>query len=499
MTATAPTRSITPQSSTKTKSLRERVTDQLSDVMALVDGQRMKKDFKPGWFEEVERDLRQRMLGIERELTAEILAAQDIDAEAIEVAGKVHRRVLCAAQTYMTTAGPVVVDRWLYRERGDDTARSVSPMEARLGMIDFWTPAAAKQALWLVAQMTPQRSEEAFKRVGTMAPSKSSLDRLPKHLSECWEADRAAHEAALRDALVVPEGTTAVAVSIDGVLAPIDGGRRPAEVRAAAAREGRISKGPAGYREVGCATISFCDAEGDLLGAIRMARTPEPKKLTVKASLVAELATVLRQRPDLTIVKVADGVADNWNFLSDELPDGEEALDFFHATEHLHAALAAAYGDGSREARLRFDELREILRDDEGGVERVIRAIDNLRRRFPRKERLRQCAAYFRRHRHRMQYAALKARGLPIGSGVVEAACKTLVTQRLKLSGMRWGQGAQAILTPRGWDQSARFDDAWALLAAHYQLEVHVVANVVPLRPPRLDRTTASRRPKGAG
>ena len=61
-----------------------------------------------------------------------------------------------------------------------------------------------------------------------------------------------------------------------------------------------------------------------------------------------------------------------------------------------------------------------------------------------------------------MNYAALVKRGLPIGSGVVEAACKTLVAQRLKLSGMRWGRGAQAILTTRGWDQSERFDEAWA-------------------------------------
>ncbi len=458
-------------------------SDRVAEIMGFVDAQRMQKDLKPGWFEEVEAELREKMLELERDLTAEVMAAHDVDAAALEIDGKVHRRVLRAAQTYMTAAGPVTVERWLYRDRNDDTARSVSPMEAKLGLIDFWTPRAAKQGFWLVSQMTPQKAEEALRRLGIMNPSKSSLDRLPKLLSERWEADRAAHEAALRDALTVPEGTTSVAVSLDGVLAPIDGGKRPSEVRNAAARQGRISKGPAGYREVGCGTVSFCDSEGDLLGAIRIARAPEAKKRTLKESLIAELTAVLRQRPDLKVVKVADGAIDNWNFLTNELPDGEEALDFFHATEHLHAAIAAAYGDGTREARLRFEELREILRDDDGGVERVIRALDNLRRRFPRREKLRQCAAYFRKNRRRMQYAALKAEGLPIGSGVVEAACKTLVAQRLKLSGMRWGHGAQAILTARGWDQSERFDQAWALLAAHYQAEVHVLANVVPFSP----------------
>lgn len=467
--------------------------ERVADVMAFVDSQRMREKCTPGWFGEVEAELRRRMLALERDLTAEIMAAHDLDAGAIEIAGKVHRRVLRAEQTYLTAAGPVTVERWLYRERDDDEAKSVSPMELRLGVVGgFWTERAAKQALWTVAQMTPQKAAEAFARIGSMEPSKSSLDRLPKLVGERWEASREEHEAALRDAMVVPEGAVSVAVSIDGVLAPMEG-TRPVEKRNAAASEGRTSQGPVGYREVGCATLSFCDAEGELLGAIRMARAPEPNKRTLKASLAAELCAALRKQPGLRVVKIADGVDDNWSFLHDELPDGDEALDFFHASEHLHAALAAAYGDGTLKTRHRFEELREVMRDEVGGVDRVIRALDHLRKQHPRRDELRRCAAYFRKHRRRMDYAELRAAGLMIGSGLVEAACKTLVAQRLKLSGMRWGHGAQAILTPRGWDQSERFDEAWALLAAEYQLDVHVLANVIPLRPPTKEKKPSSR------
>ena len=79
-----------------------------------------------------------------------------------------------------------------------------------------------------------------------------------------------------------------------------------------------------------------------------------------------------------------------------------------------------------------------------------------------------------------MQYAEAKAQGLPIGSGVVEAACKTLVTQRMKRSGMRWRQaGGQAILTLRGWVQSQRFDQGWRLLAQCYRANVATPDNVV--------------------
>jgi hypothetical protein len=494
MAATTSVPVPSPQTATVTTAATT-PAEKVAAIMAFVDTQRMRDKYTPGWFAEVETELRKKMLELERDLTAEIMAAHDVDAGAVEIAGKAHRRVLRAAQTYMTTAGPVTVERWLYRDRDDDSARSVSPMELRLGIIDgFWTAKAAQQALWTVAQMTPQKSEEAFQRIGSMSPSKSSLDRLPKLVGERWEAEREAHEAALRDAIVIPDGAVSVAVSLDGVLAPMEG-TRPIEKRNQAAAEGRISKGPVGYREVGCATLAFCDARGDLLGAVRMARAPEPNKRTLKATMLADLSAVLARHPDLKLVKIADGVDDNWSFLADELPPGVEALDFFHASEHLHDAIAAAYGDGTIKTRHRHEELREVLRDEAGGVEKVIRALDRLRKQHPRRDEIRRCAAYFRKHRRRMNYADLRAQHLMIGSGIVEAACKTLVAQRLKLSGMRWGRGAQAILTPRGWDQSERFDEAWALLAATYECEVHVLANVIAFKPP----AKTPRRAKRAG
>lgn len=437
-------------------------------------------------FADFERELHERMMAAERDIVANEMARLDIDAPAVTIAGKVHRRVLRQSQSYMTAAGEVVVERTLYKDRSDEDGRCVSPMELTLGIVgDFWTPRAAEQALWVVTQMTPKKGAELFERVGNMAPSKSSLDRLPKLLSERWEDNREAFEAQLRAGVVIPEGTVSIAVSLDGVLAPIDGANSPTEVRSRAASEGRLSKGPAGYREASCGTIAFCTEKGDLLGAIRLARAPESKKATLKAMLVAEVAALLAQQPSLKVVKLADGAADNWEFLcSGRLPDGPEAVDFFHASEHLHAAIAAAYGDGTRETRHRFETLRDTLRDEEGGAEKVVRALKHLVTKHPQSTTLAQELAYFRKHKKRMRYFELQAAGFMIGSGVVEAACKTLVTQRLKQSGMRWSAGgAQAILTPRGWDQSERFDEAWALLAATFEADVSILANVIALKP----------------
>jgi hypothetical protein len=278
-------------------------------------------------------------------------------------------------------------------------------------------------------------------------------------------------------------------VSLDGVFAPLEAGTEVTRRRGDAADEGRITKGPLGYREVGCGTVSFCDAQGDLLAAVKIARGPERKKPTLKLMLEQEVAAALRLRPDLHLVKIADAGSDNWEFLTEQLPPGDEAVDFFHATERLHAAIAAAYGDGTHETQFRYKTLREKLRDEADGAEKVSRALKHLANKHPKSIMIRRALEYFREHRARMRYAELKAKGLPIGSGVVEAACKTLVTQRLKNSGMRWSvRGAQAILTPRGWDQSERFDEAWALIAATFHSEVTLLANVIAFKPQRAPR-----------
>ena len=79
-----------------------------------------------------------------------------------------------------------------------------------------------------------------------------------------------------------------------------------------------------------------------------------------------------------------------------------------------------------------------------------------------------------------MRYAQMTARDLPIGSGIVEAACKTLVTQRMKRSGMRWRhEGGQAILTFRSLIQSGRFNAAWGLVSQTYTKTVVPPDNIV--------------------
>jgi hypothetical protein len=330
-----------------------------------------------------------------------------------------------------------------------------------------------------VTHLTPQEGEELFSMLGGMSPSRSSLDRLPKQLGQRWEKRRVGFEQALREDESIPKGAVSLAVSLDGVMVPMKDGKRQ-EKRAAARAEGKRQKGPAGYQEAGCATLSFFDAEGERLETIRLGRMPQAKKATLKEMLTAEVNAALAQRPDLRLVKLADGTKDNWTYLSGELPVGEELVDFYHAAEQLSDAFDAAYGENSPAARAQFEKHRHRLRYEADGVEKVIRALVYLRKKHPKRKRIRQVLRYFRRNRHRMRYAEAAAAKLPIGSGIVEAACKTLVTQRMKRSGMRWRhEGGQAILTLRALVQSERFERGWQLLAETYRADIELRDNLV--------------------
>ena len=247
-----------------------------------------------GGFEDFERELHALFAQTQCAVTEEALARHDVDLPLVFIDGEMHRRACRCAQTYLTAAGAVSVTRTLYRARRGE--RAVAALERKVGIVEgYWTPLAARQGAMLVSHLTPRDAEQVLATLGHMQPSKSSLDRLPKALSARWEAQRETFEATVREATVeVPDVARAVVVSLDGVMAPMRGR----------------------YREAGCATVSLVDGDGQRLHSVRMGRMPESHKATLKTMVAAEVEAVLAQRPDLTVVKLADGAKDNWTFLT---------------------------------------------------------------------------------------------------------------------------------------------------------------------------------------
>jgi hypothetical protein len=261
-----------------------------------------------------------------------------------------------------------------------------------------------------------------------------------------------------------------------------------AEVGQTAAWTAAESSSKRNYREAGCGTVTLYDAAGTRLATVRYGRMPEYKKATLCAQLEAECQSILTLRPDLKVVKLADGAEENWRFL-DHLDLGLDAAaqaqveqvsitDFYHGADHVQQACDVIWGAGSVESKAEFARLRTLLKEDAQGVDKII---GRLRYRVSRlrgrkREQLEKALTYFRNQRERMRYAAYRQANLPIGSGVVEAACKTLVSSRLKRSGMRWGiAGGQAVLTLRSVIQSERWERAWFLLRNDFRKPVTVV------------------------
>lgn len=422
-------------------------------------------------FAEYEREVIDVVSNIGRVLLARELARHDPVDHKLLIGGVPHTRVVSGMGKYMTVLGPVSVERGRYRSvRNGPT---VVPLDLSVGVVEgFWTPKAAKVAALAVTDLTPARAERLFREMGAMTASKSSFDRLPKALGARWEADREDFEEQLRASETIPDEAVAVAVSIDGVMVAMNGGER-ADRKAASRARGQRDSGPVGHREATVGALSFYDATGARVATTRFARMPEKRQTTLREQVRSELAHVTAHRPDLTVVGVADGARGVWSFLG-ELEADVEVVDFYHASEHLKDALDKLMGATNSETHQRFLELRHELRHERGGVDTVISALEELESRRRRRAHLSRGSQYFRRHRERMAYAEVDARNLPVGSGVIEGTCKSVVTDRLRRAGMRWSEagGGQAILTLRALSQSDRFDAAWGLLAGTYSMPV---------------------------
>jgi hypothetical protein len=235
-----------------------------------------------------------------------------------------------------------------------------------------------------------------------------------------------------------------------------------------------------GYEEGSTATVSVYDRRRRRLGTIYLGQMPETKQTTLSQRLTDLLRDVLRayagplprlayitdkgsapeeyyRRVLKTMKHPRDGQPLRWEWV----------LDFYHVCGYLGQMADALFGAGTRAAAQWFAKMRRWLRERRQGAAQVARSATQLldRRRMTKAQRTTFWKAYryLRRHRRWMDYEGYRRRGLPIGSGVTEAACKTVFTQRFKRSGMRWGhESGQVILDLRVVYLSGLWEEAFA-------------------------------------
>ena len=387
-----------------------------------------------------------------------------------------------------TTFGPVVLWSWLYLP-ADDGEPCLHPLHVRLGVGPGGaTPLLAERAArraadhsqaevrqWLAAEHGAAWSNDrlrrvlrAFRRTAVAFRAEAQRERLLGWLADA-ERSRGRHRPAL-------------AVGRDGVMVPLRGH---------------------GYQEAAAATVAVYDRRGKRRGTVYLGRMPEARQAALSEELTALIEAVLGRwpGPPPRLVYVTDkGQApeDYYRRVLRRLEDPrrpgqrlcwEWVLDFFHVAGYVARLREALFGGGGGNW---FGRMRRWLRDRRQGVSQVLRsAVQHYnRRRLTAAARAAFWRAYryLRRHRRWMDYARYRRLGLPIGSGVTEAACKTVFAQRLKRAGMRWHkESGQVIVDLR----VLQLSGIWAEVVRR-DLEARPLPQAVSVRPaPARDRRKA--------
>jgi hypothetical protein len=206
-----------------------------------------------------------------------------------------------------------------------------------------------------------------------------------------------------------------------------------------------------GYREAMVGTISLYNESGERCHTSYIGATPEYGKATFQDRMEREIAQVKKSYPQATYIGIADGAKDNWSFL--ESHTQKQTLDFYHATGYLKAAAPAAFPHNKPKRQQWLDEKCHQLKHEANAADTIFDEMKTFKSKklsMKVEEQLESAITYFDNNKLRMNYAQSVKDKLPIGSGVTEAACKTVVKQRLCQSGISLQEiGAGIVLSLR--------------------------------------------------
>ncbi len=433
-------------------SLFDQVVSQLRDALVELVSKFVGNP-SPSQTLDLEQHLFSTLLDFGRQLTERLFNSLEKTPEeqpaAVHHRGNNYRRLEDATvREVMTRFGKIELSRSRYR-RGRQ-GKVIFPLEIVLGLQQGFTPAAASlvgQQFAATGSSQGRTAEFTREHLGSSI-GMERLRKLSGHLAAKLEPFRhSCQRDRLQRWLDKAEKTGAksivLSVSRDAVSLGI---------------------APFGYFEMASvATISVL-ADGKRLGTVYLGRTPETNQKTLSDQLTLLLRETLQlrsKRPEVVYVTDAGKIETAYwqNVLSRFYVDGvrikiHRVVDYYHASERLTLiadSLRFAQDQGGRNEWLK--RARKLLLEP-GGLGRVMRSIARMVKlhgvKSTRAEDFAKAINYLNNHKRHMSYFEMKARNIPIGSGVVESACKQIVSERMKLSGMRWKRaGDQVVMTLR--------------------------------------------------
>lgn len=361
----------------------------------------------------------------------------------------------------LTMLGPVVYERAYYR--CPSCHQGQSPRDRELDIVGTECSPGVRRMLAAVGSETS--FDKGREHLHLLAGLEVTTKAVERH-AEAIGTDIAGREQAQRDRVVQLEFPDILGAAVPVLYVEMDGTQLPMVRAELEGRAGRTQGQPARTREVklGCVfTQTTTDAEGRPIrdtasttytGAIETAEV-FGRRLYVEA---------FERGWDRAKKKVVlgDGAEWIWNIADQHFAGAIQIVDIWHAREHLWDVAAQVFPADEKQRKRWVKKLIQKL--NRGRVENVVSELRRLpTRKAEVREQLRVQADYFERNRDRMRYPKFRKQGLFIGSGVIEAGCRTVIGSRLKQSGMFWTlRGANAIIALRCNRLSGKFEDYWA-------------------------------------
>jgi hypothetical protein len=359
-----------------------------------------------------------------------------------------------------TVLGPVRLTRAWYHCAA--CGHGLAPRDAELGV------AGASLSPGLAAMNDRAAAAGPFAAAAGLLEDLAGVRLTAKRVERAAEASGAAQAAAVRDraALITARKLVPLPPSPlpDKLYAVIDGTGVPMTAKETAGRDGKGEDGRARTREVKLAVFFTQDKLDDSGYPVRDRDSSSYIATFEPASVFADLVKAEGTRRGADHVRqftiLGDGAAWIWNIASGKFPGATQVVDLFHAREHLHGlARLLEFMLGDRKDAWLAARLEDL---DYGDIDGICRAARAYRLEGIKKDELDTALGYFENNAPRMRYHWFRQCGLFVGSGVVEAGCKTVIGQRLKLSGMHWTTaGADAITTLRCQQASRPEDQIW--------------------------------------
>jgi len=259
-----------------------------------------------------------------------------------------------------------------------------------------------------------------------------------------------------------------LSIELDGVLARMRRGSVPME------KEERQRQGDV-YREIKAGAVFRAERgpkRSELVPGVYV-DTPQPDSMryvarrTAKGGfgwLLYQLALHGGLEQAQQVVVIGDGAPWIWNLAAEHFPEAVQIVDLYHAKEHVWEVAHAVFGRGTAAGTVWATQACSLL--EQGQSEALVSAIEALPPIAPEPGQARSCPEravdYFTTNAARMRYPVFRAQGMHLGSGIAEAACKTIVSTRAKRSGMRWTpEGIDALLPLRTSVLNGAYDSLW--------------------------------------